>query len=360
MNRLSGLGSNTIRTLISHCGSPERVFQLPLGKLKRIPGIGPKTASLLDKEKIDFDTAYQEIERANNSGARIISFYDKLYPTRLKHIPEPPVLLYWKGTLPNPNARYLGIVGTRDSSRYGLKVVDHFVAQWRKVENLVIISGLAYGIDYLAHKAALANNIPTIAVLANGLNTVYPPEHTNLAKTITEQGALVSESSMQTVAESYRFPARNRIVSGMCECVWVVEAKSSGGALITARQSLDYNREVFATPGDLFRPASEGCNELIRNNEAQILTNPEELITLMGWDTYDELSENKKFAKTIPDTFTEIQKNISTLLMEQNLTLEQLSFHLNTPINQIVSEILFLEMDGYVRQSPGSLVSWKN
>ena len=263
------LGPGTYKKIILHCGSAASFFNLPSGKLERIQGIGPKLLAFRKKKLNYLQEAEQIIEAANQNQIQVHCFQDENYPGRLKSIPDAPPVLFSRGNLDLNPKRTLGIVGTRKATQYGKNITQQITEELSRF-GPCIISGLAYGIDIEAHRAALARNLPTIGVMGSDLNTIYPSTHRKIAEQMMDCGGLLTEYKLGTDMSPSNFPQRNRIIAGLSDALIVVEAAKKGGALITAEIAFSYNREVFAVPGNLQSKYSEVCNDLIRNMKAGI------------------------------------------------------------------------------------------
>ncbi len=261
LNLVPGVGDVLIRHLVSYCGSPEAIFKTPKSKLQRVPGIGTKHANAIANRQILTD-AEQELKTIEKEGAEILFFTDKQYPKRLKPVYDAPTLLYYKGQPILNSSKVVAIVGTRKATSYGRRMVEEIIEGLRALDPIVV-SGLAYGIDIHAHKIALQNKLRTVAVLASGLDVIYPYAHKNIADEMRVRGGIMSENKFGTKPDAHLFPARNRIIAASCDVLLVVEAAARGGALITAEIANNYDREVMAVPGDLNRNFSQGCNNLI-------------------------------------------------------------------------------------------------
>ncbi len=276
------IGPIRCRNLIEHFGSLDRVLGASLAELERVDKIGPRVAESLFRARDD-DTVDREIERVVSSGVRIICAEDPDYPAPLKNIPDPPICLYVRGRLEPTDSVAIAIVGTRRCSHYGQEQALRFGSALGGA-GFTVVSGLARGVDGYAHQGALQAGGRTIAVLGNGLPSIYPTEHQSLADRISEAGAVLSESPIGTAPDAQNFPRRNRIIIGLSLGVLVVEAGKRSGALITARLSSEYNREVFAVPGRVDRPElTAGVNGLIREGQAKLVTCLDDLL--------DELAE---------------------------------------------------------------------
>ncbi|HRG11398.1 MAG TPA: DNA-processing protein DprA, partial [Cyclobacteriaceae bacterium] len=237
-----GIGDFLLKQVVSYCGSAEQVFKTPKGKLLKIPGVGEVSAEAI-KHGDTFKEAERELKKAEREEVEIILYTDKKYPLRLKSIEDAPALLYYKGNQNLNVPKTVGIVGTRQATEYGKEMVER-ICQELAPHNPLIISGLAYGIDIAAHKAALKNNLPTIGVMGSGMDVIYPAAHKETAKKMQNLGALITENRFGTKPDAHNFPARNRIIAGMCDALIVVEAAEKGGALITADIANSYNKDV--------------------------------------------------------------------------------------------------------------------
>jgi DNA processing protein len=247
----------------------------------------------------------------------------------------------------------LAIVGTRDASEYGKKSTEEIVASLKE-HNVQIVSGLAYGIDIAAHKAALKNGLSTIGVLANSLETVYPSSHKKVAKEMEEMGLLISEQPYGTITKPSFFVARNRIIAALADATIVVESARKGGSMVTAEYANNYNKEVFAIPGGIFQKYSEGPNYLVSNNKAQIFTNTLDFVQWMKWDT--ENHEVKVVEKEVLDLskYTQDESKVLSLLMQNGeMLIDDLSWHSQIHLNKLASILLNLEFADLVKQSPG-------
>jgi DNA processing protein len=273
----SGIGDVLARYLISYCGSAEAVFKTPKTKLLKIPNIGEVTAAaILSKE--GWYKAENQLNICEKNEIEVLFYTDKNYPDRLKNIADAPVLLFYKGTANLNASKVVSVVGTRKSTSYGKTVTEEIIEGLKKFQDIQVVSGLAFGIDVIAHKAALKQSIPTIGVMATGHDTIYPAVHKQISTQMLEQGGgLLTEYSWGTKTEPGFFPARNRIIAGLADAVIVVEAAKAGGALITAEIANSYNKDVFAIPGNLGNTYSEGCNNLIKTHKANLMMGVKDL-----------------------------------------------------------------------------------
>jgi len=350
---IPGIGNYIVKQLVSYCGSPERVFKTPKGKLQKIPGVGFVTAEAIVNGK-PFAAADKELKKAEKEKVQLIFFTDKNYPERLKQIPDSPSLLYLKGNIDFENPKAVAIVGTRKATDYGKVCVDELVAGLQKHKAL-IVSGLAYGIDIHAHKQALKYNLSTLGVMGSGIDVMYPAAHADTAKKMQEHGGILTESFFGTNPDAHNFPARNRIIAGLCDALVVVEAAQKGGALITAEIANTYNKDVLAFPGNIGRSYSEGCNSLIKANKAHLITSVSDLEYIMNWGV-DVVPSKKKESIQI-DCYELEEQIILRLLMENNnqLMIDELSWRSGFAISKLASILLNLEFKGVLAPLPGKI-----
>lgn len=348
LNFIPGIGSYSVKQLVSYCGSAEEVFKISKAKLLKIPGIGPSTADLIVNQK-PFEKAEEELKRAVKEGVEILLYSDKNYPKRLKHINDAPALLYYKGNVDLNKTKVVAIVGTRKATNYGKEFTEELVAQL-KAHDALVVSGLAYGIDICAHKASLSYDLPTIGVMASGINVVYPSVHRETAHKMIQNGGLLTEHSYDVKPDPHKFPARNRIIAGMVDAVIVIEAAKKGGALITAEVANGYNKDVFALPGDIGNAFSEGCNNLIKSHKANLLTGIKDLEYVMNWE-----AQTEPVAKLDLTSLNGEELQVATQLADhkEGIQIDNLSWQTQLPVNQLASVLLNLEFKGFVNSMPG-------
>ncbi len=352
---IPGVGDHLIKQLIAYCGSASAVFTKPKGKLLKIPGIGDVTAQAITSGN-PFHEAEKEILKAEKEGVALLFFTDKNYPERLKAIEDAPSLLYWKGNANLQHNKTVGLVGTRQATTYGKEMVDRIVEEL-VAHQVIIVSGLAYGIDIQAHKQALKKNLSTIGVMGSGLDVIYPAAHKETARKMTEQGGLLSENRFGTKPDAHNFPARNRIIAGLCDALIIVEAAETGGALITADIANSYNKDVFAVPGSLQQNFSAGCNKLIKTNKAHLYTGAKDLEYIMNWQPHTEATQ------AIPanqmawsDLTAEEQTIVTTLKQKKDGTqLDEIAWRTGIPLGPLASLLLNLEFKNVVKSLPGKL-----
>jgi DNA processing protein len=348
---IPGLGDYLIRQLVSYCGSAEKVFTTPKGKLLKIPGVGEVTAQSLQASSKAFELAEKELRKVEKENSMLVFFLDKEYPSRLKNIPDAPSLLYYKGTINFENEKAIAIVGTRQATDYGKECVTTLIEQLVPHHPL-IISGLAYGIDIQAHKQAVKNSLQTIGVLGSGLDVIYPAAHKDTARLMQSHGGLVTENKFGTKPDAHNFPARNRIIAGLCDALIVVEAAEKGGALITAEIANSYNKDVFAFPGSITASHSTGCNNLIKSNKAHLLSSIKDLEYIMNWKSTEKSS--KKLNALSLDGFEPEERIVLTAMLEKNpVMIDELSWKTNLSVSQLASLLLSLEFKGVVQSMPG-------
>lgn len=346
------IGAGIHKKIISYCGSAKHLFALPKGKIQKIPGVGAKLSEVLHSKDSYLKEASQILEEAHRNSVKVISYMDKEFPKRLKAFADSPILLFTRGDVNLNPARTIGIVGTRNATAYGKAVTAKIVEDLADYKP-TIISGLAYGIDVEAHRAALQANLPTLGILGTPINKIYPAHHTQIAQTMMKSGGLVSEYRIGSALNSSNFPQRNRIIAGLSDALIVVEAAKKGGALITAEIAYSYNKEVFAVPGNLQSSYSEGCNNLIRTMKAGIYMGPKEIEEALSWEKEgSEISKNPVLMDW--DQFDELEKSILQMLVqERELEIDQLSWKTSIPISVLASKLLHLEFQGFIKALPG-------
>ena len=349
---VENIGDVNCRTLLQHFGSARDIFKARLHELEKIEGIGTFRARCLKSFK-DFKTVDNEIAFLEKYKIKKLFFTDEEYPKRLSNCYDAPTLLFFKGEANLNASRMVGIVGTRNPTDYGRQETNDFVEALAGYD-VTVISGLALGIDAMAHKAALQQNIPTIGVVGHGLDTIYPQSHSNMAKEmIRSGGGLLTEFYSGTTPEKHNFPLRNRIVAGISDAVVVVETHVKGGSMITAKFGDSYNRDVFAVPGRNIDTKSGGCNYLIKNQKANMLTSPDDFLEIMGWKM------NKKNLKKQKELFIELneeEKRIIDLLQESGSAgIDQIILSTRLSSSAAAASLLNLEIQGVIESLPGKM-----
>jgi len=345
------IGGATIRQLLSYFSTAENILKQPKGRLKKIPGIGESAAQAILTGNQLIDKAERVLEKAEKLGVKVLLYYDKDYPTRLKNLFDSPTILFVKGNIDLNAQKSISIVGSRNATSYGLGMTREFVAEL-KAHNPVIISGLAYGVDIEAHKTALDNGFDTIAVMASGTDIIYPAAHRKIAEKICSQGALVTEYVFGVLPDPSRFPARNRIIAGLSDATIVIEAAEKGGALITANIANSYNRDVFALPGNVSNKFSSGCNNLIKSSKAHAITSVQDLEYIMQWEKQETSSNTDNLLAQLSDH--EERAVVSVLNTNRSpVLLDELSWKSQVGLNRLASVLLNLEFRGIVLSLPG-------
>jgi len=354
---MPGIGPITAQNLIAYCKSPSRVFQIPKGKLLRVPEVGKRTIQNLENKEV-FKSAEKELKYCEQENIRIIAYTDPEYPLLLKQIPDLPLVLFVKGRLNLNCVPWVAVVGTRRPDEYG-RITTRQMVEPLCEAGAGIVSGLAFGIDQEAHRACLQQKGVTAAVLGHGLGMIYPYHHKGLSEKIIESGgALITEYPHTTQPDAPNFPSRNRIVAGMSRAVLVIQAAVSGGALITAKLGFDYDREVFAIPGDLNRKTTEGCNGLIQNQVARLLQNPSEILELLQVQEQIRTPHtHTAYARTEGLLLSVDEKRMLQYLENAPLPLDELAQSSGQSIPRLQAQLLALEIKGLVRILPGRMVS---
>ena len=357
---LNGVGDILTKNLIAYCGSAEQVFKMNKSQLEKIPGIGNYTANAILQSKTVLERAEKEIKFLENNSIKAFFFTDAEYPKRLKNCVDSPAMLYYKGSSNLNVKKIISVVGTRTPSVYGKQMTEQLVHDLTTCGCLVV-SGLAYGIDITAHKAALDKGLETIGVLAHGLDLIYPSVHSQYAERMINKGGLLTEFITETKPEKENFPKRNRIVAGMCDALVVVESKREGGSLITATIANSYNKDIFAYPGKANDSLSEGCNGLIKSNRAHLIENASDLLYIMNWQ--EKLQDKKQKTTQIPlllNLSNEEQRIINAFSNSQKLHLDQICQITNLSISKASSHILQLEFSNLITSLPGKMYQLNN
>lgn len=351
---LRGMGYDLAQKIFGVIPTEKDFFDIPEKDLQNLLQTKVKITekeyrqTLLEKAKI-------ETEFVTKNNIDVTYFTDCDYPSRLSHAQDAPILLYSKGNCNLNASKVISIVGTRHATAYGKHFCDKFIEELKSiVDDIVIVSGLAYGIDICAHRAALSNGVPTAAVLAHGLNTIYPATHRKDAvEMIHNGGILLTDYQSTDKIHPGNFVARNRIVAGLADCTVVVESAEKGGSLITAGIASSYNRDVFALPGRANDTYSKGCNKLIRNNSASLITCAEDLVSAMRWETLKSGNTAKQM-EFFPNT-TEEEQSVLNYLRENNEThINVLCNALGMPMSQLMSTLIELEFKSLVTSLPGA------
>lgn len=345
------VGPSIFKAIVAYAGSPEAFFQISQGKASKIPRIGPRLLEIRNSRESLLRKADELLDAADKKEFEILSLLDPAFPHKLKSQEDGPILLFKKGNASLNPSRSVGIVGTRSATNYGKSATKKLISDISHFQPTVI-SGLAYGIDIEAHRASLAENLPTIGVLGSPIDYIYPATHRKTAEQMMEYGAIISEYAPGSKMVPGNFPARNRIIAGLSDALVVVEAAAKGGALITAEIAYSYDKEVFAVPGNLQSPYSEGCNHLIRKMKANIYTGPEDIAEALYWEKEGE----KPFPKPQLDLSQRDEEEtliLNLLLEKKEMEIDQISYHTEIPLGLLSSKLLAMEFEGIIKSLPG-------
>ncbi|MFH0894088.1 MAG: DNA-processing protein DprA [Bacteroidota bacterium] len=350
---IPNVGPVNAKRLIAYCGSAQAVFCEKKEFLLKIPGVGDVVASSVKTQDV-LKRSEEEITFINKHKIAPLYFLNDDYPERLKHCHDSPVMLYYRGNASLNHDKVLAIVGTRRFTPYGKDITQEIVKGLAEC-GVLIVSGMAFGIDITAHRAALSEGLPTVGVMGHGLHTIYPPAHRATAeRMVTGNGGIITEFMSNSAFEKENFPMRNRIIAGLADCVLVSEARSGGGALITAEIANTYNRDVFAVPGRTIDECSKGCNYLIRSNKASLCEKAEDILYLMGWQA--ETAKPKAVQTSIPVDLNEDEQKIYDLLKQQeSIPVDTLCFQSGISTGKAAAILLNLELKGHVKSLPGKV-----
>lgn len=349
---IPGVGSVNGKSLVAYCGGVKAVFAEKKRALLKIPGIGEQTVNAIANHNV-FGRAEEELVFIEKNKISPLFYLDKEYPIRLKQCHDSPLMLYYKGTADLNVPKVVAMVGTRKATEYGRdmcrKIVEGLVEH-----NVLVVSGLAYGIDTWSHKMSMDNKLETVGVLGHGLDRIYPFANRSLAEKMIENGGLLCEYMSNTLPDRENFPMRNRIIAGMSDAVVVVEAGSSGGALITAEIANSYSRDVFAIPGRIGDPHSEGCNKLIKINKAALIQSAKDISYLLNWDILKVLQkpiQRQLFLSLSPDEELIVDK----LKEKGDLDIDTLLIETSMLPAKAASILLNMEFEGVIRCMPGKV-----
>lgn len=356
------VGSISAKRLIAYCGGAKAVFEHSYRGLLQIPDIGKTVAdAVVSQKKQVLEQAEKELRFMERYGIGAYYFSDDDYPYRLKQCEDGPVVFFTK-TRSDINLNHnkiISIVGTRKATDYGREVcnqlVDRLVERGHKP---IIVSGLAYGIDITAHRAALRNNLETIAVLGHGFNTIYPSSHRGVADKIQDSGALLTDFTSEALFDRKNFIRRNRIIAGLSDATIVIESAVEGGAMVTADIANSYNREVMAVPGNVWTKYSKGCNLLIKQNKAAMVETAEDIESLLGWDI-ERKTEKKQLTINFDSFSAEEQKILNFLEEKGEERVDLIAMGTGMAVSKVLSALLSLEFSGAVLSKPGKVFSIK-
>jgi DNA protecting protein DprA len=349
--KVDGVGDIMAKKMLMHCGNAENVFKTKINQIAAIDGVGSVLLKNLKDNSI-FDKANRELEFIKSNDVKVSFFQDQDYPGRLKHCFDSPVLIFSSGNINLKNKKIISIVGTRQITSYGMEFCRKLIEDLAPLDP-VIVSGFAYGVDIVAHQLAIDFNLQTIGVLAHGLNQVYPKSHKKYVAKIEENGGFITEFWSSSNPDKENFVRRNRIVAGMTEATIVIESADRGGSLITANLANDYNRDVFAVPGRVTDKYSQGCNNLIKTQKANVLTSAADLVYILNWDieNKEKTIQKQLFVEMEPDE----QKVYDFLLKNGKELLDIIALTCDFPIYKISGLLLNMELKGLIRPLPGKL-----
>jgi len=349
LHRLSQIGDATAKKLIEILGSAEAIFIEKTQNLEKINGLGTKRIYSIKKE-CDFDSAERELKFIDDNDIEFLYFKDQNYPEKLKHCLDGPLVLFQKGNIDLKQKKVISIVGTRKVTTHGINFTEKLIADLA-VFNPVIISGFAYGTDITAQKTAIEQKLQTIGCMAHGLNQIYPKVHKRYEKDVLAHGGFFTDFCSDDAFDRSNFLKRNRIIAGLSEATIVIESAEKGGSLVTADMANGYNREVFAVPGRHSDKMSIGCNNLIKKQQAMLMTSAADLVYMLNWDV-----ENKPKVRQT-QLFVELNEEeeivVEALKKLQKTELDPLALNCNIPTSKLTSILLNLELMGLVRPLPG-------
>jgi DNA processing protein len=355
------IGDIYAKNLISYFGSAEAVFNLSVKQLAQLPNISEKSATQLQRnlsQKEYLLRAEKEIKFIEENQIKVLFHDDDEYPRRLKNCHDAPVLLFYKGNANLNVSKIVSVVGTRTPTDYGIKLTEQLIEDLA-LHDVLIVSGLAYGVDVCAHQSALKNKLNTIGVVAHGHDRIYPSHHENIAYQMYKQGGILTEFISETNPDRENFPKRNRIVAGMCDALVVVETKVKGGSLITAEIANSYSRDVFAFPGRSGDEFSSGCNGFIKRNKAVLIEHAGDLLYAMNWNNEELLKQkNKKQQIPLPILLNDKeQKIVDALKTKDKVHVDEVSNHAGFTSSETSGILLQLEFNNIVKSLPGKLYS---
>ena len=347
---IPGVGDIIGKKLVSYCGGVDAIFKEKKSNLLKIPNIGESIVNSIVNHDV-FDRVDKELAFIEKYNIKPLFYLDAAYPLRLKQCIDSPLMLYYMGNSDLNADKIISVVGTRNVTEYGKDMCKQIIKDLSQ-QNVLIVSGLAYGVDTYSHKAALDNNLQTIGILAHGLDRVYPQTNKSLAEKMIKNGGLLTEFMSCTNPDRENFPKRNRIIAGIADAVVVIEAAKKGGALITAEIANSYNRDVFAVPGKNTDIYSEGCNHLIKINKANLMQSADDILYIMGWETSKKpkkTAQKQLFIELTPD-----QKTIYDILsLKANTSIDELCINSKLNVSKVAEILLNFELEAIIKSLPG-------
>lgn len=351
ITQVPGIGPRLAKQIIEHCGDAKTIFKEPMKNLIQIEGINHNLARRI-RDFNQFSIAEKEMKFIQKHTITTRYYQDEDYPFRLKFCNDGPLLLFGKGNIEWNPKRSMSIVGTRRASNYGIKQCNSIIKDL-KDSNLTIISGMAYGIDICAHRAAIKNAISTVAIVAHGLDRLYPAVHRNTLVEMMENGGVITEFLSGTKPDRENFPKRNRIIAGLSDATLVIESGAKGGSMITADIAASYNRDVFAIPGNNGSPMSEGCNYLIHCQKAGLIRNAADIIKIMNWR--DKKKPTPRQTSLFVDLDEEEKNLVRFLHHSGTTTIDDICLRMQFPMSKTSVLLLNLEFKGLVQSLPGKV-----
>jgi DNA processing protein len=345
---LPNFGPRKVRTILQHF-AVEEFFSVTKNRLKEIPGIGEKTLIHLNRNEA-IQKAKEYVNYFGKNEISTVFYQSDEFPYRLNQCEDAPILLFKKGKIHYNEPKVISIVGTRNATSYGKRCIDEFLVGLID-QNVLVVSGLAYGIDVYAHQKCIELGIQTVGVLGHGLDRIYPAIHKSIAEKMLLNGGLISEFLPGTLPDREHFPMRNRIVAGMCDATIVIESGLKGGSMITAELANDYSRDVFAFPGNVENEYSKGCNLLIKNQKAHLITSSKDFIKWMNWG---DKNEKVLIQKSLFLNLTKEEQFILDIIQtKKEISLDVLSLKTEMNSSKLCGLLLKLELEGIVQQLPG-------
>ena len=361
LTMVPGIGHIGAKRLVEGMKSATDVFRFRKELAQRLSGVHERVSGALDCPSI-IARAEQELVFLQKNHIQCLTFHDEAYPSRLRECEDAPIVLFFKGNTDLNSLHILNMVGTRNATDYGTQICASFLRDLKALcPDVLVVSGLAYGIDIHAHREALANELPTVGVLAHGLDRIYPHVHRKTAVDMLEKGGLLTEFLSGTNPDRHNFISRNRIVAGMCDATIVIESAEKGGSLITAELAEGYHRDCFAFPGRMSDEYSKGCNRLIRDNKASLLLSAEDFVQAMGWNIPMTLSEKVSVQRSLFIELSEEEQKIVAILEKLgNLQINSLVVEADIPVNKMTALLFELEMKGVIRVLAGGMYQLLN
>jgi DNA processing protein len=356
LSNLPGVGPVYAKRLHDHCGSARAVFHTKVAHLSKIKGIGRARADLIARFH-HFSDLEKELAFIEKHGIKCLFYADKDYPQRLLRFKEAPILLFYMGAADLNSRRILAVIGTRDASEYGKQMTERLIGDLVSYEP-IIISGLAWGIDTAAHKAAIRHSLPTIGVLGHGLDRIYPAGNRPLAREMLKQGGLLTHFNISTEPAAYHFPLRNQTVAGICDTLVVVETEPDGGSMLTVKNALNFKKKVFAIPGRISDRNSSGCNQLIREGHAHLLSHASQLAAEMDWSEPGgcHAKQGDIFSSEIETALSAQEQMIFGFLKgNEKMSIDQIAAQTRLSPSAIAMALLKLEFQGIVAPLPGQM-----